>query len=485
MAQTGIPSLKYSAHAHSGELPWPLAPWFLWFADVLALELSLLLAMGLRALLSSWWPITIDFSIYVSLALSMVALPFAYAVMSLYPGYGMHPVERLRRTLLVTGALFVCVLAWSFLFGSDQTSRGILLFTALFALVLVPMVGALAREALLQMGYWGTPVIILGANKTGVQVAASLQKERYLGLIPVGFLDNDPLHQLQSYGGVPVLGGLELVEELSRSGIREALVALPDLSRKELNQLVSKLPFLNIVVVPDLSQEVIHWSLVRELGLVHGIALRKNLLLPRNRRVKYWMDKLLGWPMFMLSLPIIGLLALWIRAVSPGSAFFTQNREGLNGKLIRVWKLRTMYPDAEARLEQYLAQNPQAKAEWERSFKLQHDPRILPGVGHFLRRTSLDELPQLVNVVMGEMSLVGPRPFPVYHLEHFPADFREIRHSVLPGVTGFWQVWARSDSDLELQEALDTYYIRNWSPWLDIYLLCRTVLTVLLGRGAV
>jgi lipopolysaccharide/colanic/teichoic acid biosynthesis glycosyltransferase len=212
--------------------------------------------------------------------------------------------------------------------------------------------------------------------------------------------------------------------------------------------------------------------------------LRKNLLLPRNQQVKLWLDRLLGWPMFLIALPIIGLSALWVRLVSPGSPFYAQIREGKDGQPIPVWKLRTMYPDAEARLERYLAESPIAKAEWERSFKLKHDPRILPGVGQFLRKTSLDELPQLYNVICGQMSLVGPRPFPEYHLEKFSPDFRRLRHSVLPGVTGFWQVWARSDSDLQLQEALDTYYIRNWSPWLDIYLLARTVVTVIRGRGA-
>ena len=153
-------------------------------------------------------------------------------------------------------------------------------------------------------------------------------------------------------------------------------------------------------------------------------------------------------------------------------------------KRIGVLKLRTMYKDAEKRLVDHLAENPDVRDEWERFFKLRKDPRILPGVGRFLRRTSLDELPQVLNVLRGDMSLVGPRPFPDYHLEKFDRRFCDIRSSVLPGLTGFWQISARSDGDLGVQESLDSYYIRNWSVWLDLYVMMRTFIIVIRGTGA-
>jgi lipopolysaccharide/colanic/teichoic acid biosynthesis glycosyltransferase len=143
-----------------------------------------------------------------------------------------------------------------------------------------------------------------------------------------------------------------------------------------------------------------------------------------------------------------------------------------------------MHHNAVQVLQRYLAADPVETANWRRYYKLKRDPRVIRGIGWFLRRYSLDELPQLWNVLKGDMSLVGPRPFPEYHLENFSAEFRALRASVMPGVTGFWQVSARSDGDLQTQEAEDTYYIRNWSLWLDIYILLRTIRTFIMPNAA-
>ncbi len=203
-----------------------------------------------------------------------------------------------------------------------------------------------------------------------------------------------------------------------------------------------------------------------------------------DRLIKRSLDLALAVQLLLLSAPVILVLAIVVRLVSSGPAFFTQVREGLEGEPFRVLKLRTMHLDAAKRLERHLAEHPSAQAEWNRYMKLKHDPRLLPGIGRFMRRWSLDELPQLWNVVKGEMSLVGPRAFPDYHLQAFDSEFRVLRRKVKPGITGYWQVQVRSNGDLEVQKKLDSYYIHNWSLWFDVYILGRTVTTVLKGHGA-
>jgi lipopolysaccharide/colanic/teichoic acid biosynthesis glycosyltransferase len=195
------------------------------------------------------------------------------------------------------------------------------------------------------------------------------------------------------------------------------------------------------------------------------------------------LDLSLAIMMLIIAVPLIALATLWIVVVSPGNPFYAQKREGKGGKPIRVWKLRTTYSHAEVLLAKHLRENAEAHKEWEKSYKLKRDSRILPRIGSLLRRTSLDELPQLFNILKGEMSFIGPRPFPYYHLERFDEEFRTLRSTVKPGLTGLWQVSARSDGDLTLQRELDSYYIRNWSLWLTLYLLAWTPWAVLSGKG--
>lgn len=206
--------------------------------------------------------------------------------------------------------------------------------------------------------------------------------------------------------------------------------------------------------------------------------------LSRRWLMKRALDLVILVPLSVIALLLVGVCALAVYAVSRGNPFYAQVREGFGGRTFKVWKLRTMRVDAEAQLERHLAEHPEDRVEWERSFKLTHDPRIIPVVGQALRRTSLDELPQLWNVATGEMSFVGPRPFPEYHLQAFDEEFRALRSSVVPGLTGLWQVSGRSDGDLERQRELDERYIKEWSVWLELYVLLVTPWAVLRGRGA-
>jgi lipopolysaccharide/colanic/teichoic acid biosynthesis glycosyltransferase len=174
---------------------------------------------------------------------------------------------------------------------------------------------------------------------------------------------------------------------------------------------------------------------------------------------------------------------MWIKLSSRGPAFHCQMREGIDGQRIAVWKLRTMHVDGERLLESWFRQHPEDRLEWARYFKLRHDPRVLPWIGKLLRRTSLDELPQLLSVLRGEMSLVGPRPIVDAEVTKYQAAYCEYVKTT-PGITGLWQVSGRNRTTYAERVAYDTYYVRNWSVWMDIYLLAKTVGTVLTGDGA-
>jgi Undecaprenyl-phosphate galactose phosphotransferase WbaP len=463
------------------------APWVIVAADVFAIEIAFLLGLGLRRMLSPWLPNGVGPVQYLGVAAGILLLPIVHHQLGLYPGYMLGPVERLRRRMLATLAVFGGLVAWDNLVARGVFSRGVLLATLLFVLVLTPLAETAARAILIRRGRWGIPVVMLGAGKTGRALARTLIREPQLGLKPIAFLDNRRETWNTMAEGIPVIGPLGLASDMERRA-EAAIVSLADLvhggDREDVGGLLQELNFPRVLVVPDLAGVASLWVNARDLGGSLGFEIKKNLLLRRNHVFKHLMDRAIAAPLFLLSLPILFIAAVWICIASPGPPFYRQMREGMRGRRIAVWKLRTMYVDGDQLLAKWLARHPGDRAQWHRYFKLRHDPRVLPVIGPLLRRTSLDELPQLWSVLRGEMSLVGPRPLPDYHLDQFPDDFRTLRIRVLPGLTGLWQISARGDGDASVQEALDTYYIRNWSPWLDLYILARTVTAVLLARGA-
>jgi Undecaprenyl-phosphate galactose phosphotransferase WbaP len=463
-------------------------------ASPLATGLCLLASDALAVLLARKLAVTLwsfvntisaenEFEIWVALPLFLIV----YAAFGLYSASGPGPVEELRRIVLGAALVSLILTAAAFLSkAADGYSRGVLLCTGLLVAVLAPLARSLLRRLCAARPWWGVPVLIFGAGKTARSLIDDLRARPAAGIKPVACLDDDPA-RLGDCGGVPVPGPLSLAPQLARSlGVRHAIVAMPSVPGPRLAPILERWAacFTSVTVIPNLFGIATLWVSTRETGGLLGLEVRQNLLIPLNRWLKRAMDVALSIALGIAAAPLLALAALWIKAVSRGPALYYQVREGEGGRPIRVWKLRTMRAGAEEALSAHLLRFPEAQEEWRRFFKLRNDPRILPGIGRLLRRTSLDELPQLWNVLRGEMSLVGPRPFPHYHLDQFPPDFRKLRTRVTPGLTGLWQVSARSNGDLATQEALDTYYIRNWSPWLDLLILARTVRAVALSDGA-
>jgi Undecaprenyl-phosphate galactose phosphotransferase WbaP len=405
----------------------------------------------------------------------------------LYPGYGLAGPEELRRSTVTTLVAALGHAALLFATKDDDSSRFIsagswaLLVGANWALR-----GTLKR-LLIKLDLYGCPVVVAGAGKTGAQAVRELNSNRALGFVPVAVFDDDPAKHGRTLDGVPVLGALaDALTIAFPYPVRHAIVALPRASDRLLVQTALRYAarFPNLAVVPDLFGLGNLWVRHRPLGGLLTLEIQNNLLHRPSRLAKRALDLVLIVPLCALSLPVILLAGLAVKLFSAGPMLFRQRREGIDGKPIGVWKIRTMVPDAEARLTEYLARDGTAQTQWDQRMKLVRDPRLVPYVGAFLRRFSVDELPQFWNVLQGEMSLVGPRPFPGYHLERFSEQFRVLRRQVPAGITGLWQVTDRSEGDLEVQETADSYYIRNWSLWLDLWILLRTIHVVLSGRGA-
>ncbi|MDR5697982.1 MAG: undecaprenyl-phosphate galactose phosphotransferase WbaP [Armatimonadota bacterium] len=414
-----------------------------------------------------------------------VLLVLANGLQGLYPGFGTNPVEELRRTSASVSLVHLVAGAATFVVrGAEVYSRAVFLVAWLLALVLVPVGRAAVRHVFCRSRWWGYPVLALGAGETGRLVTETLRRQPGIGLRPVALLDDDP----DKHGrmiDVPVAGGLDLAPVLARDmGIRYAILAMPGVARDRLVHIIEQYghTFHHLLVIPDLFGMSSLWVTPRDLGGTLGLEVRQTLLLPWPRRLKRLLDLVLIVASAPVLLPLVALLAVLIRMDSPGPAFYAQDRVGRGGHRIRVWKFRTMVQDADRVLERLLAGDPKMRAEWEHDHKLRDDPR-LTRIGRFLRRTSLDELPQVWNVLRGEMSLVGPRPIVQEEVKRYGERFT-LYAKVTPGMTGLWQVSGRSDTSYAERVALDTYYVRNWSVWLDLYILARTLWAVPFGRGA-
>jgi len=393
-------------------------------------------------------------------------------------------LERFRRRATAT---------LTFIFaGGLLTVRG----NTVIGLGIVPLAGVVALvlgtwlDMLLRAAFWkanaGAPTAILGMDPKSQFLAQLLGKDRTLGLRPIGYIPDGQVQSIDRASGValdlPILG-TETGLKLAGRETPEVLIVLDGgaLARNELA--LTRWNFRKILLVDRLDVLPCSGLQMGHLHLFTALPLtgQSSRLASGAKRL---LDLALAMPLAIVIAPVVALLALAIRLSDPGPPIYRQWRVGRDGKPIQVLKLRTMYQDAEHRLQQVLASDPQMREQWERYFKLSRDPRILPGIGTLLRRTSLDELPQLWNVIRGDMSLVGPRPFPKYHLEAFDPGFRALRASVPPGLTGLWQVSSRSEGDLDTQRAQDGFYIRNRSLWLDAYILIATVPAVFIGQGA-
>ncbi|MCC7044186.1 MAG: exopolysaccharide biosynthesis polyprenyl glycosylphosphotransferase [Acidobacteria bacterium] len=446
-----------------------------------------LLASGVAATLV--WAVSLrdqSITLYVPLAALVPLFPLSYALAGLYPGFGVSAIHLIRTLSRQTSLVFLAVVAsvYALRLPGDY-SRGTLAIWWVMALVVVPVARAAVSALAVTRSWWREPVLLIGDAHAIDDVIHTLARARHIGYRPVGVLLTDATSGRTPAGsqGIEVVAAADLSGAADRLGTRTVLLA--DRSPNH-EQWVADLGerFRHVISVHPLEDRYVEPVAIRYLGNSVGIEIQNRLLMRRNRILKRAADLTIAAVGLLVTAPVMVLAAFAIVLRDPGPWWHVQVREGRGGRAFPIWKLRTMYRDADARLEAHLLADAGARAEWQREFKLTHDPRVLPIVGGLLRRWSLDECPQFWNVMRGEMSLVGPRALPLYHLDAFDARVRALRRRVRPGMTGMWQVMSRGEGGIRRQEALDSYYIYNWSIWMDIFILARTVLAVVSGRGA-
>lgn len=376
------------------------------------------------------------------------------------------------------------------LFITKQTanySRTLILLMALSSLVLFPVFRILVKKVLHMAGLRRRRILILGAGEAGQLAMQALRNEPNLGYEVVGYVDDD-------YAGRATVTGYRVHRFMYRihrylnlCDIHDVLVAKPELERERLVDIINSIQHkaFNTLYVPELTGVAVLGTKLCHFFNEQAIVLeiKNNLSDPWRYLLKRTFDYFAALNiMLILAVPLL-IIAVLIKFTSRGPVIFSHKRVGKDGRPFFCHKFRTMRTDAEQRLSDILSSDPAALSEWEKHRKLRQDPRIT-GIGRFLRRTSLDELPQLFNVIKGEMSLVGPRPVTKAEIIDHYKESASLCFSVPPGITGLWQVSGRSNSTYERRISLDCWYVRNWNLWLDIVILLKTFKVVFEKEGA-
>jgi exopolysaccharide biosynthesis polyprenyl glycosylphosphotransferase len=404
-------------------------------------------------------------------------------------GGGAYDLERLPRRWSALARLTVIATTATLIFAGilyltfRDVSRLQFVYFFILNLILLSLFRALTLG-------WGTAdgrgmierrrVVVVGAGELGRSVARALQAEPMRGYLPVGFIDDGPRAAAGQLDGLPVLGTTQgLLDIVRQHRVDELWSALPPNAYDRLHRMVAELEHvpIRIKVIPDYFSLALIQARTEMLGGIPIIGLREPVIEGLPRIMKRTFDVAVGSLLLLLSLPVLAFLALLIRLDSAGPVLFRQQRVGENGRLFDMFKFRTMVANAEARLDQEARQ-----AGDDVVHKRRDDPRVTR-VGGALRRFSLDELPQLLNVLRGEMSLVGPRPEMPWLVESYQPWQRK-RFAVPQGITGWWQINGRSDKPMHLNTDEDLFYVYNYSMWLDVRILLRTPWAVVRGRGA-
>lgn len=396
--------------------------------------------------------------------------------------------EEVRHILKGVTLAFILIMSLAFVSRTyTRFSRVVIIIAWVTSLFLLSVFRLAAKKMLSRTSFWRKDVLILGTGRAAQLVAQEIQRNITLGYRIVGYLSEEGSDVREILDvGTPVVGAISEVDSVAEKlKVRDFIIALSSRRQNELADMAKHIEAYaeTIKVVPTLGSIFTIGVEIENMGDILALSLPRNLAKPWNIAAKRFFEFVLTLVLSILFFPLFLVIALAIKLDSRGPITFAQERIGRGGRMFRLLKFRSMYQDADERLQDILAQNSELREEWQRFQKIKGDDPRVTRVGRFIRKWSLDELPQLFNVLRGDMNLVGPRPYLPREKEIIGESFRIIA-AVKPGITGLWQIRGRSTLAFEERLLLDEHYIRNWSLWQDIVILIKTVKALAKREGA-
>lgn len=392
-------------------------------------------------------------------------------------------IKEILKSILTT--TFIILIILFSIKKVEKHSRLLIIIYTTNLLILIPLIRTYIRKILFKLNLFTKKALIIGSGKTAFEIYNAITHEPNLCYKIAGFIDDSDITEIN---GIKVHKGISKINSyITLAHITDVIIAKDELDSHQTAVLINKLQHKveNVLYIPPLRDISAYSTNIKYFfsSQIISFEIKNNLSNKFLYITKRLTDYTLTLLILPLILPIMALIAIIIRLDSKGPVIYSHKRIGKNAKEFKCYKFRTMYVDADKKLKEILEKDPQKREEWQKYWKLKDDPRVTK-IGKFLRKTSLDELPQIFNVLKGEMTLVGPRPVVKKEIEEYYKNDAYFYFMVLPGITGLWQVSGRSDTSYDYRVMLDSWYVKNWNLWLDIVILFKTFKAVFKREGA-
>ncbi|MDI3534963.1 MAG: hypothetical protein PWQ82_1328 [Thermosediminibacterales bacterium] len=457
-----------------------LIKFILYVLDILVLFIAALIAVGLRFSFDlgsfnvKWYVIAFFF-----IAIVNTIIMYFNKLYDLKYRSWFAQVPKIINSFIYT---MLCFALFSFYVREVSYSRlaiGYFSITAVILLLCGRYVSIYIIKQLYKKGVGVKRLLGIGINERSLSVLDYLNKHREFGYVIVGYLDKKD----RNVNDYSYLGGMKeyrrIIDEQSIDAI--LISSSRGDEHKEIIEYCED-KYIQVYMIPDILDITSNPVDIGQISTIPLIKFKEGMLSSIQAKIKRLFDLGVALSAFIIVLPVFVIIMLLIKLTAKGSIFFVQNRYGINGRSIKIIKFRTMIENAEEVLEELMEKDPKIREEYTTYRKLKNDPRVTP-IGKILRRTSLDELPQLINVIKGDLSIVGPRPMLKDEMERY-GKYGKLVLKVHPGITGLWQVSGRNELPFSERVRLDVYYINNWSFWLDIIIILKTIPVLLNKNGA-